>query len=113
MKKGSAMTVRQYFVVATERPYIPIVGEDITYTLELDTSQMRYDTAPSAPSMPHVELTVRITYVEPSWGPNTLRVEGFTRNPHTNEAHRVIGHHKARPAEGEHRIGVLQVTEDD
>ena len=109
------MAIRQYFVLAAERPYNPQTGENITYRVELDTSlgrQLR-PTNPEAPII--IELTITVTHVEPSWGPDTSRVEGFMRNPRTLKAIRVIGHHKTQypTEEGEQRIGLLQVSEDD
>ncbi len=112
-EEGSIMTIRQYFILAAERPYNPQTGEQITYRVELDASLGRH-VRPPTPEAPSVhELTVHVTHVEHSWGPDTSRVEGFTRNPRTMKANRVIGHHKTRHVAGEQQIGLLQVSEDD
>ena len=110
------MTIRHYFVLAVERPYNPLTGDDITYHVELDTSLRRSVRQGGGKHLcgPVVqELTVRVLYTEDSWGPDTVRIEGFTRNPRTQKANRVIGHHKTHYKPGTNRIGVLQVSEDD
>ncbi len=110
------MAIRHYFVLASERPYNPLTGEDITYRVELDMSLRRSVRRGGSKQLSEPvfsEITVRVTHAEDSWGPDTIRVEGFTRNPHTQAATRVIGHHKTQYPTGTNRIGVLHVSEDD
>lgn len=108
------MTIRQFFVLADDRPYNPHQGEKITYHVELDHSLGQPLKVLQPEHSPiGCELTIQVTHVEDSWGPDTQRVEGFMRSARTNKAIRVIGHHKTRFAVGEHRIGLLQVSEDD
>ncbi len=114
-EEGSIMTVRQYFILAEDRPYKPLTGGVITYSVELDTSHRRdqSSSSPVDPTPALTKITLRITHKEDSWGPDTIRIEGFWRNPKNNRAYSVRGHHKGTPAAGSHQIGVLQVSEDD
>lgn len=107
------MAIRQYFIIAEDRPYEPHIGEKITYSVELDTSLGRNQSSEQHRAKPtSTKLTIRIRHAEGSWGPNTIRIEGYMRNPQTRRAISVIGHHKASANKGE-RIGQLQVIEGD
>lgn len=113
------MAIRHYFILAVERLYNPEAGKITTYRVESDTSQGHYSQRrPTLGNEPLiVELAVHLTYVESSWGPNTLRIEGYIRNPRTQRANRVTGHHRdandTATTTEEERIGLLQVIEDD
>lgn len=108
------MAIRQYFIIAEDRPYEPHIGKKITYSVELDTSlRHRQNSGQDHHAKPtNTKLTLHITHAEGSWGPNTIRIEGYIRDPNTHRAIGVLGHHKASAATGE-RIGQLQVLEDD
>jgi hypothetical protein len=107
------MTIRQYFILAAERPYNPQTGEQITYRVELDASLGRHVRPPTSEAPSVHELTVHFKHVEHSLGPDSSRVEGFTGNPRTVLALGVFGPHKTRPLAGEQQSGLLQVSEDD
>jgi len=110
------MAIRHYFILADERPYNPLTGEDITYRVEVDVALRRLlrNGGSKHNSKPAVtRITVHVTHSEESWGPNTTRIEGYTRNPRTSKASRVLGHHKTKYELGNQKIGVLEVSEDD
>lgn len=110
------MAIRRYYILAAEEQYSPSTDGTITYRVESDTTVRNFTRAqPHAEQQPVVtELIVHIQYVDRNWGPNVLRIEGFTRNPRTAQANRVIGHHmKEFATDSQHRIGFMEVTEDN
>lgn len=102
------MAVQHYRILAAAHPYNPRVGQDITYRLTPDPAYTRF-----ASGLKETNMTFRVTYREDSWGPDTLRVEGYIYDSITGSVQGVRGHHKIHSISGSNSIGLLEVSSDD